>query len=285
MNHCTLCPVACGANRQLHAGYCGVKGLTVAKYYLHPFEEPPISHKKGSGTVFFGGCHLRCAFCQNYDVSRAARGKEISVDELCDIFRQLEDMGADNVNLVTPDHVSHLIAKALSLYKPTVPVVYNSSGYCKVQALEQIAPFVDVWLPDLKFFSPALSERYTGRADYFSYAKEAIAFMAQTPAVWSETGKLLKGLLVRHLVMPMCTSDSIKLLDFMRETLPVDTPISLMRQYVPMGEWEKFPELSRKITDREYRRVVDYALSLGFQTVYTQERESAERAFIPTWDF
>lgn len=285
MEKCTLCPVECGADRQLHAGRCGVKGLTVAKYYLHPFEEPPISHKNGSGTVFFGGCHLRCAFCQNYDVSRANRGKEITVDELCDIFRQLEESGADNINLVTPDHVSHLIAKALSVFKPKIPVVYNSSGYCKISALEQIAPFVDVWLPDLKFYSPALAERYTGRADYFEYAKKAIAFMAQTPIKWSKTGQLLSGTLVRHLVMPMCTSDSLRILDFLRDSLPQETPLSLMRQYVPMGEWEKFPELSRKITDREYHRVVDHALALGFPTLFTQEREGAKRAFIPEWDF
>ena len=191
MNKCTLCPVSCGADRNTRAGKCGVKGLTVAKYYLHPFEEPPISHKNGSGTVFFGGCSLRCAFCQNYDVSRANRGKEITPKELAEIFRKLENMGAENINLVTPDHVSHLIAEALTLYRPRVPVVYNSSGYCKTEALEQIAPYVDIWLPDFKFYSPALAERYTGRKDYFDYASQAIPFMAQKPVVFREDGKML----------------------------------------------------------------------------------------------
>lgn len=285
MKACTLCPVSCGADRPNTAGRCGVRGLTVAKYYLHPFEEPPISHKNGSGTVFFGGCSLRCVFCQNYELSRASRGKEITPKELAEIFRKLENMGADNINLVTPDHVSPLIAEALSIYKPSIPVVYNSSGYCKVEALKEIAPFVDIWLPDLKFYSPALSERYTGRSDYFDYASKAVAFMAQKPLTMQKDGKLLSGLLVRHLVLPMNTGDSKKILSFLREILPPENPLSLMRQYVPMGEADKFPELTRRVTDGEYGRVVDFALSLGFTNLYTQEKESADTAFIPAWDF
>ena len=280
---CTLCPIACGADRSVRAGACGVKGLTVAKYYLHPFEEPPVSYANGSGTVFFGGCSLRCVFCQNYELSRAVRGKEVTPAQLADIFRTLEEMGADNVNLVTPDHVSDLIAEALSLYKPHIPVVYNSGGYCKTDALERIAPYIDVWLPDLKFCSPDLAERYTGRRDYFDFASRAVAFMAQKNAVWQE-GKLLSGLLVRHLVMPSCTSDSLHVLDFLHRTLPPRTPVSLMRQYTPMGH-SALPELQRTLTAREYRRVTDYALALGFDPLYTQEKESAGRAYIPDWDF
>ena len=280
---CTLCPIACGADRSVRAGACGVKGLTVAKYYLHPFEEPPVSYANGSGTVFFGGCSLRCVFCQNYELSRAVRGKEVTPAQLADIFRELEGMGADNINLVTPDHVSDLIAEALSLYKPHIPVVYNSGGYCKTDALERIAPYIDVWLPDLKFCSPDLAERYTGRRDYFDYASRAVAFMAQKGAVWQE-GKLLSGLLVRHLVMPSCTSDSLHVLDFLHRTLPPHTPVSLMRQYTPMGH-SALPELQRTLTAREYRRVTDYALALGFDPLYTQEKESAGRAYIPDWDF
>ena len=282
---CRLCPVQCGVDREKMFGRCGVKGLTVAKYYLHPFEEPPISHKKGSGTVFFGGCSLRCVFCQNYEVSRAKRGKSVTPKELIKIFRELEEMGADNINLVTPDHVSDLIAEALSLYRPSVPVVYNSSGYALVSALERIDPLIDVYLPDLKFCSPALSERYTGRKDYFERASEAVAFMAKKPVSYDETGKMLSGCIVRHLVLPMCTSDSLKVLDFLKGVLPEDVPLSLMRQYTPMGEIEGFPELARPITAREYRRVLDYAEALGFETVFTQEKESAKKAFIPSWDY
>lgn len=282
---CRLCPVQCGADREKTFGRCGVKGLTVAKYYLHPFEEPPISHKNGSGTVFFGGCSLRCVFCQNYEVSRAKRGKSVTPKELIKIFRELEEMGADNINLVTPDHVSDLIAEALALYRPSVPVVYNSSGYALVPALERIDPLIDVYLPDLKFCSPALSERYTGRKDYFERASDAVAFMAKKPVSYDKTGKMLSGCIVRHLVLPMSTSDSLKVLDFLKGVLPGDVPLSLMRQYTPMGEIEGFPELARPITAREYRRVLDYAEALGFETVFTQEKESAKKAFIPSWDY
>ena len=282
---CTLCPLACGADRETRAGACGVRGLTVAKYYLHPFEEPPVSHKNGSGTIFFGGCSLRCVFCQNYEVSRAQRGKQITPAELADIFRALEAMGADNINLVTPDHVSHLVWEALRMYRPRIPVVYNSGGYCRTEALEQIAPYIDIWLPDLKFVSPQLSARYTGRADYFAYASRAVSFMAQKTPVWSDDGKLLAGVIVRHLVLPGCTSDSLRVLDFLKETLPPGTPVSVMRQFTPTGDLTAFPELQRRITAREYRRVVDYALMCGFSPLYTQEKDSAQTAFIPDWEF
>lgn len=281
---CKLCPVSCGIDRDRTTGHCGVRGLTVAKYYLHPFEEPPISYKNGSGTIFFGGCSLRCVFCQNYELSRAERGKSVTPKQLTDIFKQLEDMGADNINLVTPDHVAHLIGEALALYRPNIPVVYNSSGYTLVSTLEQIDEYIDVYLPDLKFFSPSLSKRYTGREDYFERASEAIAYMAKKPVVY-DNGKLIKGILVRHLLLPMCGTDCMRLLDFLKTTLPSDTPISLMRQYTPMGDIADFPELNRPVTAREYRRVVDYAISLGFSDLYTQEKQSAEKTFIPEWDY
>lgn len=282
--NCTLCPVKCGADRSVRAGKCGVKGLTVAKYYLHPFEEPPISHKKGSGTIFFGGCNLQCVFCQNFEISRASRGKTVTPKELSEIFKRLEDMDADNINLVTPDHISDLIAEALALYKPALPVVYNSSGYACVSALETLAPFIDIWLPDLKFYSPELSFRYTGRRDYFEVAEKALFFMAKKPIVMREDGKMLSGILARHLVLPMCSSDSCRVLEALKYILPDGAPISLMRQYTPMGNIETFPELQRTITAREYRRVVEHALSLGFENIYTQEKESAGKAFIPDWD-
>jgi len=283
--NCHLCPVSCGVDRDKTEGRCGVKGLTVAKYYLHPFEEPPVSHKNGSGTIFFGGCSLKCVFCQNYELSRAQRGKSVTPKELTEIFKRLEDMGADNINLVTPDHVAHLIGEALAIYRPAIPVVYNSSGYTLVSTLEEIDKYLDVYLPDVKFFSPALSKRYTGREDYFERASEAVRFMAKKPIVFGPDGKLLSGLLVRHLLLPMCGADCRHILDFLQKTLPSDVPISLMRQYTPMGECANYPELTRRVTAREYRAAVDYALSLGFTNLYTQDKQSADLSFVPEWDY
>lgn len=282
MEQCTLCPVACKAERQQRAGACGVKGITVAKHCLHAYEEPALSPNRRSGAVFFGGCSLRCVFCQNYEVSRAKLGKELSPKELAELFKELEEAGAENIDLVTPDHLSPLIGEALSIYRPRVPVVYNSGGYCKVAALEEIDPYIDVYLPDLKFVSPALSERYTGRKDYFEYASEAIAFMAKKPVLF-ENGQLKSGILARHLILPCCTSDSLKALEFLKSVLPEGAPVSLMRQYTPMHTSD-YPELQRTLTDREYRRVRDYALSLGFSSLYTQEKTSASAAFIPDWN-
>lgn len=258
------------------------KKITVAKYCLHAFEEPALSPAHKSGTVFFSGCQLRCVFCQNYEVSRAELGKEMTPKELVNIFRELEDKGAENIDLVTPDHLSPLIAEALSIYKPQVPVVYNTGGYCTMDALKEIDPYIDIYLPDLKFVSSELSERYTGRKDYFEYASEAIGFMAKKPVLF-ENGQMKSGILVRHLILPCCTSDSMKILDFLKSVLPDNAPVSLMRQYTPMGTTENYPELNRTLTDREYRRVREYALSLGFSAIYTQEKSSADRAFIPDW--
>ena len=280
--NCALCPVACGADRELAAGACGVKGITVAKYCLHAYEEPALSPNRRSGAVFFGGCSLRCVFCQNYEVSRAKLGKELSPKELAELFKELEEAGAENIDLVTPDHLSSLIGEALSIYRPRVPVVYNSGGYCKVAALEEIDPYIDVYLPDLKFVSPALSERYTGRKDYFEYASESIAFMAKKPVLF-ENGQLKSGILARHLILPCCTSDSLKALEFLKSVLPEGAPVSLMRQYTPMHTSD-YPELKRTLTDREYRRVRDYALSLDFSVLYAQDKTSASAAFIPDWN-
>lgn len=285
LKNCTLCPVECGANRLQNVGACGVSDLRIAKYYLHPFEEPCISFEKGSGTIFFSGCNLRCAFCQNYEVSRAKRGKTITLNELADIFKELEDMGADNISLVTPTHFVPYLVSTFEIYKPKIPVVYNTGGYEKIDTLKRIDPYIDIYLPDMKFYSPALSKRYLGKEDYFDYASEAIAFMAQKPLLMTSEGKMLSGCIVRHLVMPLCTGDSKKLLRWFKNTLPKDTYLSLMSQYTPFGKIENFPELSRKITPREYSAVVDEAFALGIENVFLQERDSSNKAYIPSWDF
>lgn len=248
-SRCALCPVACGANRAAgETGACGAAAPKIAKYYLHPFEEPCISFRKGSGTVFFCGCNLRCAFCQNYEVSRAKRGKEVTPAALANIFRELEDAGADNISLVTPSHVIPYLVAAFELYQPKIPVVYNSGGYDSVEALRLIDEYVDIYLPDMKFVSPALSERYTGRADYFARASEAISFMAKKPLRMSEEGKMLSGLIVRHLVMPLGVNDSVAVLRWFKREMPETAYLSLMSQYTPFGDLEGFPELKRPVT-------------------------------------
>ena len=287
MEKCTLCPVECGANRLTGIGACGVDGLRVAKFYLHPFEEPCISFGKGSGTIFFSGCNLRCAFCQNYEVSRAKRGKPVTPLELTDIFKQLEDMGADNVSLVTPSHLTPYLAEALALYRPKIPVVYNTGSYEKVETLRQIDPYVDIYLPDMKFVSPALSKRYLGKENYFDVASEAVSFMANSkPLTLTEEGKMLSGCIVRHLVMPLCTNDSKAVLKWFNAYLPPSTYLSLMSQYTPFGDIEGMKELSRPITAREYNTVVETALELGLEPrLFAQERKSSGETYIPKWDF
>lgn len=285
INQCKICPVSCGADRNIRPGYCGVKGLSIAKYYLHPYEEPCISFQKGSGAIFFTGCNLRCVFCQNYSLSRANRGMDITPERLADIFKELEDEGAENINLVTPAHVVEPVVRALEIYKPGIPLVYNSHGYEKTETLKKIDGYVDIYLPDLKFYSSALSLRYTGKADYFDYASEAVKFMAQKPLIMREDGKMLSGCIVRHLLLPLCTQDSKKIITWVSENLPETVYFSLMRQYTPFGEAEKYPELRRKITAREYKEAVDCVNACKLTNVFLQDAESAKEDFIPQWDY
>lgn len=278
--HCTLCPLACGADRTTRRGACGGGTLArVAKYGLHPFEEPCISCKNGSGTVFFGGCSLGCAFCQNYAVSHGQAGKEVSARELSRIFAELEEMGAENINLVTASHYVPQLLEAFNLYRPKVPVVYNTHSYEKLPALRALDTFVDVWLPDLKFFDPKISARYTGKADYFAYASAAVAFMAKR-APQFEGEKMVSGCIVRHLVLPLCTNDSLALIRWFA-ALRSPAYFSLMGQYTPCGEAERFPELRRRITPREYKKVLSFLQESGIEHIYAQELGSADERFIP----
>ena len=282
--NCTLCPVACGADRENAVGRCGVKGIKIAKYYLHPFEEPPVSFDKGSGCIFFCGCSLRCAFCQNWELSRNERGKEISVRELADIFKRLEDTGADNINLVTPTHYVDKIAEAFALYRPNLPVVYNTHGYETMQTLRLADTFTDIYLPDLKFMDSYLAKRYTGREDYADYALPAIKFMAGKPLKFDEKGKMLSGCIVRHLILPLAAYDSVKIIDFIA-TLPDSVYLSLMSQFTPYGDSKKFPELQRSITPREYNMALEAVRRNNLKNVFLQDGTSADTSFIPKWDY
>ncbi len=285
--NCQLCPVNCRADRSTGAGACGVAGIKIAKYYLHPFEEPVISHKNGSGCVFFCGCSLRCVFCQNYELSRNKRGKEISVSELAEIFEELEKGGADNINLVTPTHYVDKIAQAFEKYRPSIPVVYNTHGYEKLETIKLAESFTDIFLPDLKFIDPFLAKRYTGREDYAKYALPAVEHMAQKPLKFDEGGKMLSGCIVRHLILPLAAYDSVKIVEFV-STLPKSVYFSLMSQYTPFGEaldGNKFPELKRRITEREYKTVLNAVNAYGLKNVFLQDRQSAETDYIPKWDY
>ena len=282
--NCTQCPVSCGADRTLSKGYCGVSGVKLAKYYLHPFEEPPISFKNGSGCVFFCGCSLKCVFCQNYEVSRAVRGKDFTVKQLAEVFKRLEDMGADNINLVNPTHYVAHIAEAMSIYKPSVPVVYNTHGYEKMPTLEIADTFTDIYLPDLKFIDKTLSKRYTGRDDYAEYTLPAIKFMAKKPLDMRGDGKMLSGCIVRHLILPLAAYDSVEIVKFI-STLPAGLYFSLMSQYTPFGDIKDFKELQRPITRREYNKVLAAVEEYGLKNVFLQDESSSGKDYIPNWDF
>ncbi|MBQ2976502.1 MAG: radical SAM protein [Clostridia bacterium] len=281
---CHLCPRECGVDRSVKKGYCGMgENPRLARAALHFWEEPCISGTQGSGTVFFSGCTLRCAYCQNYSISHQGEGKEISVSRLADIFRMLEDQGAHNINLVTATPFIPAVLSALEMYRPAVPIVWNSGGYEKAETIKRLEGAVDIYLPDFKHFSPRLAKLCAGAPDYFDHAAAAIAQMRRQtgPALYDEKGIMKKGTLIRHLILPGCTMDSCRVLRYIAENIP-DTPVSLMRQYSPVP-WCDIPGLDRKITDQEYDRVLACYQELGLFG-YTQEKESATTAYTPVFD-
>ena len=284
MEFCNICPNNCGVQRNIGVGACNsTDKVKIAKYYAHAFEEPVISGVNGSGTVFFCGCSLKCVLCQNYEVSRNLRGKEITDKELADIFFELEKSGVHNINLVNPTHYAKQIISALKIYKPNIPIVYNTHGYEKLSTLEQIDEYIDIYLPDLKYFNQSVSKRYTGKNDYFEVAIKAINFMANKPLIME--GDMLKsGTVVRHLILPQNAFDSVEIV---KALSPIKEKIycSLMSQYTPFGDIENFPELKRRITAREYNRVLDTALNEGFTKMFVQDKLSATEEYIPSWDF
>lgn len=283
---CSLCPNRCNVDKSTDKGFCGTDDkIYIAKYYLHKYEEPIISGSNGSGTIFFCGCCLKCVFCQNYELSRNLRGKEFTVAELADIFKKLEDDGAHNVNLVNPTHYSDKIIQALEIYRPNLPIVYNTHGYENIEILSKINDYIDIYLPDIKFFSPALSKRYTSKENYFEVACKAIEFMAKNkPTKIGQDGLMKSGVIVRHLVLPQAVSDSKKILDWFTRIKDI-AHINIMSQYTPFGQIDNFPELKRKLTKREYESVLDYAISLGIENSFYQGFLSADEKYIPNWDF
>lgn len=284
---CTLCPRACRAERTAESGggFCRMGTLPrVARAALHRWEEPCISGTRGSGTVFFSGCTLRCAYCQNIAISHGGFGRTVSVRRLADIFKSLVEQGAHNINLVTATPYVPAILDALALYRPPVPVVFNSGGYETVETLRLLRGAVDIYLPDIKHVSPRLSALCAEAPDYFEAASAAVIEMcAQTGApVYDADGIMLRGTIVRHLILPGCTGDSLRVLDFIHDRLPKGTPVSLMRQYSPIPECQ-IKGLDRRITDAEYERVLDRLIALNLDG-YMQEKTSAKREYTPPFD-
>lgn len=283
---CNSCPRKCNIDRSSASGICKAgEKFKLARAGLHFWEEPCISGERGSGTVFFSGCNLRCTFCQNFEISHNCYGKEISDERLLEIFNELIESGANNINLVNPTHYALRLAELLKNNKPSVPVVYNSSGYESVATLKRLDGIVDIYLPDFKYISSERAKKYSKAEDYFNFASEAIKEMLrQQPDNVYENGLIKKGVIIRHLILPKNTNQSIKILDYIAENYGTDTTISLMSQYTPCGEISDFPELQRKITRREYDKVVSHAFDLGFENLFLQDMESATEKYIPPFD-
>lgn len=292
LTNCILCPRKCGINRLAgQTGYCGMPGdLLVARAALHMWEEPCISGNTGSGTVFFTGCNLKCTFCQNHSIALGDCGKPITIQRLAETFLELQQKGAANINLVTPTHYIPQIREALLLAKEiglNLPIVYNTGSYESVEALQLLDGLVDIYLPDLKYYSSELSKEYSHAADYFQIATTAIAEMYRqvgAPVFNEHTEMLKKGIIVRHLLLPGQTKDSKKILRHLYETYGDNIFISIMNQYTPLPHVAHIPELNRKVTEEEYDKIVNFALRLGITNAFIQEGETAEESFIPPFD-
>lgn len=284
MSLCSNCPRQCKIDRDIGTGLCGVSSsIKIARAGLHFGEEPCISGTKGSGTIFFSGCSLKCVMCQNHQISHNCFGQYITIEHLVDIMKELESKGAHNINFVTPSHYFSQISTVLNRYRPSIPLVYNSSGYDCVQNISE--NLFDVYLFDLKYFSSEKSERYSKCEDYFNVAsnaiKEAVEVVGE-PA-FDQNGLLKRGVIVRHLILPQSTNDSINIIKWLNENTP-DIIFSLLSQYVPMYKAHDYPEINRKITKREYNKVLNECYNSNFFEIYIQDMSSATKEFIPEFD-
>ena len=309
MQQCNICPRNCKVNRERQAGYCGMTSqLKAARAALHFWEEPCFSGNRGSGTVFFSGCALHCVFCQNQDIANGKAGKELTVERLAEIFLELQEQKAHNINLVTAGHFAPWVACALALAKNkglTLPILYNSSGYESVETLKQLEGLIDIYLPDFKYWKQETANRYSNAPDYPLVAKVAIAEMVRQvgPAMFVTEEQaeglemedkqaedslyiMKKGVLVRHLILPEHLEESKAIIQYLYETYGDSIYLSIMNQYTPMQGMADlgYPELNRKITDQEYDQVVDYAIDLGVENAFIQEGETAKESFIPAFD-
>ena len=310
---CTLCPRNCHADRTVTLpfpisktkyGFCGQsETVTVARAALHMWEEPCISGTLGSGTVFFSGCNMGCVFCQNFEIAHGTCGKNISVQRLSEIFLELQAKQANNINLVTPTHFVPQIIDALTIAKQNgldIPIVYNTSSYESVETLRMLDGLIDIYLPDFKYCSPDLSSKYSHASDYFEKAASAVSEMVRqtgAPVFRSGSGSFLtadkyddkallyRGTIVRHLLLPGCLEDGKAVIKYLYETYKNQIFISIMSQYTPLKYVGSYPELNRKITAKEYKKLVDYAISLGVENGFIQDEDTATESFIPKFDY
>lgn len=285
--NCSICPRKCNADRESSVGFCKSPAeFRLARAALHFWEEPCISGENGSGTVFFSGCNLKCVYCQNYEISIENKGTVVDDSRLIGIFESLIAQGAENINLVNPTHYADRLTDLFSKWKCPVPVVYNTSGYESVETLKMLDGIVDIYLTDFKYIRPDKAQKYSNAPDYPEVAKNALAEMKRQVQGYGFDGRgvMQKGVIVRHLVLPQNTNSALEIIDYLAENYR-DTYLSIMAQYVPCGNLENHPEINRKITEREYNKVVDYALQAGLENVFIQQMESADEEFIPPFDF
>lgn len=289
-NKCVLCQRKCGVDRTIgQVGYCGTSDkIKVARSSLHMWEEPCISGSSGSGTIFFSGCSLKCVYCQNKSIALGNKGTELTTQQLSELLLLLQSKGAANINLVTPTHFIPSIAKAIELAKSrglTLPIVYNTGSYERVEALRRLDGLVDIYLPDLKYKSPELSSSYSNAPDYFETAIKAIGEMVhQAGKPVFKNSIMRRGVVVRHMVLPSCTKDSKEIISYLHNTYGNNIYISIMSQYTPQQGLSHFQNLTRHVTKREYDKVVNYAISIGVENAFIQEGETASESFIPDFD-
>ena len=289
-NLCNICPRNCGVDRSKTLGFCkGSDKIKLSKVMLHYFEEPiisgedtPTKQANGSGAVFFSNCTLKCVYCQNSEISAGGMGKEISVQKLADIFKELESAGANNINLVSPTHYTKQIIEALNIYRPNIPIVWNTSGYEKAETIKLLEGYVDIFLTDFKYVSSELSSKLSMAPNYFDECSKAtIEMRKQQPLDIIEDGIMKKGVIIRHLVLPGQTADSQKVIDWINDNLGNKTYFSLMSQYVPMSKALNISEINRKITPLEYKILTNKLKKLGFKNAFVQEFSSAETIYTP----
>ena len=291
LQSCKICPIKCGTNRTQQKGPCGVSNkLIAAKAFLHQWEEPCISGKNGSGTIFFSGCNLHCVFCQNHDISQECNGKEIIIERLMEIMLELQTQGAANINLVTPTpYVLHII-ESVALAREnglSLPIVYNTNGYENVETIELLKGTVDIYLPDMKYFDNRYAVMYSKAPNYFDYASKSIQAMINQVGypVFDDAGLMKKGVLIRHMMMPELADDTKNILRWIKSTLGKQAYISLMCQYTPMYKARYHEEINRKLDDWEYEYIVDFFLKLGLENGFVQDYSSATTDYVPNFDF